>query len=285
MRFLLFLLLPLALFANSKVLNYNIYDRSDRVDVMITFDTPYEGSIKQNSTKNTISIKLEDCTIESAKIKNIDSPLVRSISIMPLKDALQIEAIVADGIKLKASKTADAYGLRLRLQKDVAQIAQAPSEQKLALPTKQDDEFKSSYYIAIAILLIGLGVVLYLRKKMPKDIKTSKTPWLFEENSVAKPTQPTPFDTKNLSEATIRFQKNIDGKNSVIMLDFMDQSYLLLMGDGNILLDKFTDNKPSSQNEFEVMLEHRYNQLDNFLNSDTKSAIDSYKQRASNIAY
>ncbi|MFA7070095.1 MAG: hypothetical protein WC144_04550, partial [Sulfurimonas sp.] len=226
MRFLLFLLLPLALFANSKVLNYNIYDRSDRVDVMITFDTPYEGSIKQNSTKNTISIKLEDCTIESAKIKNIDSPLVRSISIMPLKDALQIEAIVADGIKLKASKTADAYGLRLRLQKDVAQIAQAPSEQKLALPTKQDDEFKSSYYIAIAILLIGLGVVLYLRKKMPKDIKTSKTPWLFEENSVAKPTQPTPFDTKNLSEATIRFQKNIDGKNSVIMLDFMDQSYL-----------------------------------------------------------
>ncbi|MFA7070581.1 MAG: hypothetical protein WC144_07065, partial [Sulfurimonas sp.] len=62
-------------------------------------------------------------------------------------------------------------------------------------------------------------------------------------------------------------------------------SYLLLMGDGNILLDKFTDNKPSSQNEFEVMLEHRYNQLDNFLNSDTKSAIDSYKQRASNIAY
>ncbi len=141
------------------------------------------------------------------------------------------------------------------------------------------------------VLLFGLGIVLYIRKKVPLNTnslgKTQKSPWLFE--STKQPNELSfainPTDQNFSNEATIRFQKNIDAKNSVIMLDFLDQSYLVLMGENNLLLDKFTDNKPSSQNEFDIMLEHRYKQLDNFLNSDTKSALDSYKQKASNTLY
>ena len=56
------------------------------------------------------------------------------------------------------------------------------------------------------------------------------------------------------SNVSIRFQKNIDSSNSVVMLDFGEQSYLVLMGASNILLDKFTDNKPVSQEDFETIL-------------------------------
>ncbi len=66
-----FLILALALSLNAaKILSYNIYDRTDRVDVMITFDTPYDGIIKQSITKSKIIIKLQDASIESEKQKN-----------------------------------------------------------------------------------------------------------------------------------------------------------------------------------------------------------------------
>ena len=112
-RYLLVFLLPLSIYA-SKILSYNVYERTDRVDVMITFDTPYRGVIKQNTSKSKIVIKLEDASIESSKMKKISSNFLKSLSITPLKNHTQITALVPAMIKIIASKTSDAYGLRLR---------------------------------------------------------------------------------------------------------------------------------------------------------------------------
>jgi myo-inositol-hexaphosphate 3-phosphohydrolase len=117
-RLLLIFLLPLALNA-SKILSYNIYDRTDRADVMITFDTPYEGVIKQNVSKSQIIIKLTDAKIESSKLKKLSSKFLNSISITPMSGYTQIVASVADSVTLKASKTSDSYGLRLRFSSKV----------------------------------------------------------------------------------------------------------------------------------------------------------------------
>ncbi|WP_434656830.1 hypothetical protein [Sulfurimonas sp. NW9] len=88
---------------------------------------------------------------------------------------------------------------------------------------------------------------------------------------------------------SIRFQKAIDEKNSVVMLDFGNQSYLVLMGNGNILLDKFTDNKPASQKEFDEILQSRHEDLEKFLGksqtSQKQEPLQAYKERAANIAY
>jgi len=70
--------LALSLFA-SKILSYNIYDRTDRADVMITFDTPYNGVIKQSRGKSKITIKLENASIESPKIKKVASRFLHTV--------------------------------------------------------------------------------------------------------------------------------------------------------------------------------------------------------------
>ncbi|MNN87186.1 hypothetical protein D3C81_2047030 [compost metagenome] len=61
------------------------------------------------------------------------------------------------------------------------------------------------------------------------------------------------------------------------------------MGNNNILLDKFTDNKPTSQQEFNEILQSRHEDLENFLGkSQTKEnqePLQAYKERAANIAY
>jgi len=302
-RFLIFLSLVASLNA-SKILSYNIYDRTDRVDVMITFDTPYHGVIKQNTTNSKIIIKLEDASIESAKSKHITSRFIQSLNIVPMSGYTQIIASIPHSISLKASKTSDSYGLRLRFSKKATQTKKQTgyTNPLSSLPTKKTDEMQKNYYIVIFILIIGIAILLYLKRKFPttqqKQPKQKQNSWLFKHNDSDTPqtttqqTQQTPI-AQNTGEdsVSIRFQKTINEHTSVVMLDFMSQSYLVLMGKNNILLDKFTDNQPASQDDFETILQQRHEELERFINEEdilqpqTKEPLQAYKERAASIAY
>jgi len=301
--FLLLLLLPLSLFG-SKILSYNIYDRTERVDVMLTFDTPYNGLIKQSRSNTKIIIKLTDATIEAPKIKKIGSALLESITITPLQNATKLIAIAPSSVRLIASKTADGYGLRLRFTKKMPRKAESMQQQATAnqgrtttLPTKQPEDLSGSYMLVIAILIIGIAILLYIKKKTQQPLASTQKPlpqggkkWLFQNNT------PTQEQTPQSNEVTIRFQKAIDANNSVVMLDFGKESYLVLMGNGNILLDKFHDNQPTSQQEFESLLQDRHEELENFLNAqeqpsqpqvaqESKEPLKTYTERAASLAY
>ncbi len=117
-KYLLVFLLPITIYA-SKILSYNIYDRTDRADIMITFDVPYDGVIKKSVTDTNpkkIIIKLEDASIESTKLKKVSSKYIKTLAITPLSNHVQIIATVSNGVDLQVSKTSDAYGLRLRFK-------------------------------------------------------------------------------------------------------------------------------------------------------------------------
>ncbi|MFT5661064.1 MAG: hypothetical protein ACI9TV_001710 [Sulfurimonas sp.] len=289
-KFLLLLTLPLLLNA-SKILSYNVYDRTDRVDVMITFDTPYEGKIKQSTSASKIIIKLEDASIESTKTKVLSSKFLDTISIVPLLGYTKIVAQVPAQIKFKASKTSDSYGLRLRFSKELVIVSKNPSKATQAnlfsststssLPTKNNEDLSNNYYIVIGILLVGIVILFVLKNKMngPGKPKNSSS-WLFKVANDAKNGAAEPV--------SIRFQKNIDEHSSVVMLDFVGQSYLVLMGSNNILLDKFTDNKPVTQDDFDTILQNRHQELDDFLKegeSLEKDPMQIYKEKAANISY
>jgi len=303
-KILLLFLLPFSLYA-SKVLSYNIYERSDRADVMITFDTPFHGTIKQSKGKNKIIIKLEDASIESAKSKKVNSDFLHSLKIVPLKNQIHIVASISPDVKLIASKTSDAYGLRLRFTKKAATKNASSSYNSTtslsALPTKKETTVSTSYIIVVTLLLIGIVLLFILKKKIqPTQAKQKKVSWLFnsiqevENESTSTEniaTQAVQNDTKNIS---IRFQKALNSTNSVVMLDFGEESYLVLMGNSNILLDKFRENKPSSQQEFDEILQDRNKELEDFLGSSKnsnyatsteKEPLQAYKERAASLLY
>jgi len=297
-KLFLLLLLPFSLFA-SKILSYNIYDRTDRVDVMITFDTPYEGVIKQNTSSSKIIIKLQDAEIESSKIKNLSTKFLQSITITPMADYTQIVASVPSSVRLIASKTSDSYGLRLRFTNQTSKATNKTQTQNTSplshLPTKGDDGMSQSYYIVVTILIIGIIILFILKRKIiSKQEENNKSPWLFKET--VKDNNP-PIEVQNgttkNNNISIRFQKDIDSENSVIMLDFDEQGYLILMGKSNILLDKFTDDKPNTQDDFESILQSRHQELDEFLRVDNstsnkkeeKEPLQVYKEKAASIIY
>ncbi len=286
-KLLLIFLLPLSLYA-SKILSYNIYDRTDRADVMITFDTPYDGVIKQSISKSKIIIKLTDAKIESAKLKKLSSAYLYSLNITPMSGYTQIVAAVPEGVKLRASKTSDAYGLRLRFSPKAITQTKRPTPQAptslSSLPTKKEDGMTQNYYIVISILIIGILILFFIKKKAtPKKVQAKDNSWLFKENQQSTPSQQ-PTMSENVS---IRFQKSLDSQNSVVMLDFGEQSYLVLMGANNILLDKFTDNKPVSQEDFETILQNKHQQLSEFLSvkDEVKEPLQAYKEKAASISY
>jgi len=287
MKLLLLFLLPLSLFG-SKILSYNIYERTDRADIMFTFDTPYTGQIRQRIDKSKITIKLTEATIESPKIKKVSSKYLHSLTITPIDNATLIVASISPSTKLIASKTSDGYGLRLRFTNKIASATVTPSlvdataQTKVnTLPTKKSEDISQSYYIVIFILFLGILILLYIKKRikpLPNNKQKSNS-WLFKDANTQKVDE----------NITIRFQKAIDAQNSVVMLDYAQQSYLVLMGNNTILLDKFTDNKPASEQEFNEILQNRHEQLTEFLGKsktqESQEPLQSYKERAGNIAY
>ncbi|MCX6051340.1 MAG: hypothetical protein NTZ60_02400 [Campylobacterales bacterium] len=285
------LFLPFALYA-AKILSYNVYDRTDRVDVMITFDAPYNGAIKQSANASKIIIKLEDATIESQKTKELTSKFLDSLSITPIAGYTQIIASVPPSVTLKASKTADSYGLRLRFSNQAAQKENSASEQNIAnsidaLPTKKGDEMSKSYYIVIIILIIGIIILFLLNKKITQNkSKMNHNSWLFNANQEVSAPLMTPSNQSG-ENVTIRFQKNLNEQNSVVMLEYSSQSYLVVMGANNLLLDKFTDNKPVTQDDFEMILQNKHQVLDNFLRGDDeeKEPLQIYKEKAGYLSY
>ncbi|QFR49358.1 hypothetical protein FJR48_06305 [Sulfurimonas lithotrophica] len=288
-KIILLFLLPLSIYA-SKILSYNVYDRTDRVDIMITFDVPYNGTIKKSRTTSKIIIKLQDASIESSKLKQISSKYIKTLAITPLEGYVQLIASVSENITLKVSKTADAYGLRLRFQKaglvtktntsNTKSITTDSNSNLSYLPTKKTDDMTQSYYIVIAILIIGIIILFYIKKRVtPKNNNTKQQ----DANKIT--TNPLKHQDH---EVSIRFQKNIDEKNSVVMLDFIDQSYLVMMGSNNVLLDRFQDDKPASQEEFNIILQDHQQMLENFLNNQdlqSETNVKSYSQKASSISY
>lgn len=292
-KLLLLFAIPLYLHA-AKILTYNIYDRTDRVDVMITFDTPYEGVIKQSVNNSTITIKLQDAFIESPKVKQLSSKFIRLISIAPMENHTQIVVEVPPSVSLQASKTSDAYGLRLRFATNAPSDASSQEQTKLfeneessdLLPTKKSDDLSQSYYIVLTILIVGIITLFYLRKKVAtQKNRQPQTSWLFKENQETQ--QKESVQQQGFSNVTIRFQKALNGENSVVMLDFAEQSYLVLMGKSNILLDKFTGNRPVTEDDFNSILQSRHKELDSFLNNDGdyKESLRAYKEKAASISY
>jgi hypothetical protein len=274
------LILPSLIFA-SKILSYNVYDRTDRVDIMLAFDTPYEGTLRQSRQSNRIIVKLDGASIESPKVKNVASPYLGKLTITPIGDQTQIIAAVPSSVEMQASKTSDAFGLRLRFSKAAAAAASTSNPETAAataplgttLPTKPEAEYQSSYMVVIAVLVIGILIMLWLKSRIgAAPVQTGKKPWIFNKGGSAK------------DDVRVRFQKPLDQKNRVVMLDYADESYLVVIGTTNMLLEKFHDRQPVTQNDFEEMLQHKHEELDRFLQIDhDRDTLQSYKEKASGI--
>jgi hypothetical protein len=277
------------LFASS-ILNYNVYNRSNRVDVMFTFDTPYTGTIKESKKNGAIVLQLYDLSIQRTTVKEINSKLISKLTITPLQSYTQIVAYTDRDITLQVSQTTDHYGLRLRFVPTSSalntnnNILDKTAAANLALHTQKPISIPTSYYIIVALLIIiALVLFLYKRKIGAKSFQQNKSPqpmkskWMFQQGAA-----------KNENDVHVRFSKKIDPSASVMMIDYGEQSYLVMNGTSSVLLDVYHNDKPVSRSHFDELLQKHTMEIEQLMqlqNNQETEPFTAYKEKASSISY
>ena len=276
-KILIFLLL--ISFANSaNLLTHNIYERSDRVDVMLSFDSPYEGKISQKRGANITTLTLSDLTYDKLIEKNINSVILQAITIEPNKDSINVILKSKNSIAVIASKTIDGFGLRIRTkpitnttQKQVRSTTQ--SSKTTPLSTKPSEDLVDGRYLSVIFLLSIMVIFMFwIKKRVTKksaQVKTKKS-WLFKENNKNLPS----------GEVSVLHQKQIDNTNSVVLLEFENRKYLVMTGSSNVLLEKFSKDDIKNDNDFEKAFEDNRKKLDEYLKIQQEEEIqDDYRSK------
>ena len=265
----LLLLLAVNLFS-SELKTYNIYERENRVDLMLSFDSPYKGEITQIDKSNKITTLFLTDIVYSKKIDEpIESNLVKQIKISPTSNtSIKIEIQMIENLNIVASKTLDGYGLRIRASLIPLTNNKSNLQNNQLIPTKQELQIDSNYYIVMAILIILLFVLLYLKRRVTNKTRGQSGSWLFSKN-----------DDENIK---ILFRKPIDAQNSIALVEFFDNSYLIVTGTSNIVLDKFSNKTVSTEDDFQEIFEKNRKKLENYLDKGT-DRLQTYKEKVSKL--
>lgn len=268
MRYILLICFTFLTLQASNLLTYNVYERSDRVDVMLSFDAPHEGKIYQQQGKDFVSLVLENLEYTKAVKQSINSPIVQDLLIEPSGNSTVVTLKSKRHIGLFASKTLDGFGLRIR-----AKLIAPPIKDLTPTPQNQTKTSASSivdgrYFTVIAIMLLLLALMYFLKWKLTR--KNGK--------SFVK----LPFNT-NKSGINLLSQKAIDMQNKISLIEFNGNKYLVLTGNSNVLLDKYNIDGVSieTKEDFELLFEKNQQKLSKYLNSQPPNQLNAYKQKAS----
>ncbi|GAX87794.1 conserved hypothetical protein [Lebetimonas natsushimae] len=241
MKKLVFLFLVCLIYA-ANLIDVNFFESKNKLDILFSLDNKFNGKIiKINNNKYLIRNIKCDKEIE----KNFNNFFIHSVIIAPEKDGVLLEIISNRKYSVSIALTPDGYGIRVRVKSD--EII------KNSLPPMPKEKFSyTRYFIVVAILIILAIILLFIKRRG----LNAKLPALKK-------------DMKVLS------QKFIDAKNKVVLFEYQNKKYLMLIGNTNLLLDVFDENfkPPKNEIEFDEMLK---------LNSKIDE-IEKYIQKADNI--
>ncbi|WP_456451023.1 hypothetical protein [Hydrogenimonas sp.] len=300
LRILLLLILLLHPLIAAVLLNENVYERQNRIDLMLSFDTPFKGSIKKRTAADgSVTILLSGAEVQKPFYKSIRKSFVDSIAVTKSGSDSALVKIVPNkrDIGVQASRTVDGFGLRLRIfpvkkgvkkeeaappmpaiLKKEAQKAEAAKKNLHTTPRplnslKKDESFPGwRYWAVMGVLLLLLALLWAARKKGMQNLAKGGG-WLMPNKS------PRPGDLP--PEAVIRFQKPLDRENRLILIEFGAKQYLMVVGNTNLLLDTFVEGRIEAEDDFAQMFEANKKQLDHFLKENHPDAYEAFKANAS----
>ncbi|WP_024791149.1 flagellar biosynthetic protein FliO [Lebetimonas sp. JS032] len=226
----------------ANLIDVNFFENKNMLDILFSLDSKFDGKIIKLA-QNKFLIK--NIKTDNAVEKNFNNFFVKSVIITPVKNSVEVEIASKKKYNVNVALTPDGYGIRFRIQ--------SLKPLQTNLPTMPKENFSFTRYIIVVTILIILAIILlYLKKRG----FSSKLPALKN-------------DMKVLS------QKFIDAKNKVVLFEYQNKKYLMLIGNTNILLDVFEKNfkAPKNEAEFDEMLK-----LNNKIND-----IEKYIKTADNI--
>lgn len=306
MRFSLFLFffaaVTTSLFSATNLLTYNLFQRSGYIDLMLSFDQPFDGAISQQKGKNYTAVTLDNIAFAGSVKKTFADGDIDGLSIYADNSATYVVIASAQDVFVTASKTTNGYGIRFRF-KSAAPVAKttAPSAAQSVLgklPTLTDSDEPNAqdeagrplqenlkgetistlqlFYVAMVLILLLL-VLWYVKNRF----NGKSNSWLFSGSGRYDPD----------SDIRVVSQKQLDVKNRIIALEANGFRYLIIVGaSGSYAIDKTPISTATEHKEegsvirrpegFDALLQENHQRLNRFLETDNRQ-LEAYKQKAS----
>jgi len=255
---ILFLLTLTTYLFSTTISNHNIYKQDNSVDLMLTFDTPYLGKISQKKDKNSTILMIGGLKLEKGITKKVNSNILQQIHILPYENQTFVKVDAKNPFTITASKTVDNFGLRIRIKSE--KIAKVEPIKERILQTKKESDISGSFFKVIAVLIFLL-LLLYFLKRWIENSKTTSSNWLFHK------------DPDKKQDIKVIKQKALDQKNRAVLLEFNDTNYLVILGNNNILLDKYESNSPNKEEKFNELLNQKSYKLDEMIQERSDKKI------------
>ena len=310
MRIFAALLLFFVALWGSNLSTYNVYERSDRVDIMLSFDAPYSGAILQEHKDGVITLLFKDLQNDQNIEKSVNSSILQELLFEPRGQNLALVIKSDAQVAVSASKTTDGFGLRIRVTPEnaansAAATALSPQETReniteatnlsgdqnasnltsfaqgagLNLGAQNGDvNFMTQgtsdmidyrYYSVLGVLALLLVVLLVIKAKLKNKQTMRKTK---RENGWFE-------KVKSDESVEIIYEKPLDDTNKVVLFQHLDRRYLVLTGTSNVLLDKFGEEKMTSEQDFQSFFEENQKKLTASI--EHRPTLDAYKDKAS----
>ncbi|GEM_PF-1598300 len=261
---LLLLFITTAIFA-SMILNINVKEGKERVDLLLNFDTPFNGKILQKQAKDRVELTLKGVTILAPWQKKLNSGYVYQIDIIPLKKDSKVVLYTVDKVRVYAARSKDGYSLKISVKPP--KTAAAKKEDLSGL----DFESIKKYLL----IFLGVGIVAFLLVLFVRWLNINKEPIKSKRVVVPSPKS---------ADFEIKFEKELDERNKVALISFKGINYLVIIGSSNILLGKYKEGEIETAEEFEKAIESQ-NISDVYRSEESElfTTIEEYKKRASGI--
>lgn len=265
MKKIILLLISLSVFANN-IINYNVYKRDDRIDVMLSFDAPYtarDGDIRILSGSDYVGVVLNNIKISERNSQVLNMPYVEQLLMYPLGDSTVLEFKTKEKINVIPALTKDdGFGLRIRVMPKASnQVKESNIEYA------KESDIDSKLYSIIGVLAILVLVLVYVRKQLAKK---GQIPVSNSKNKAAS------FLNINANNAVIICERQLDKDNKFVVIDYENSRYKLIIGNTNIWLDA----PNQAEENFESYFEENKQKLQNMIK---QNALNSYKEKISKI--
>jgi len=242
-------------FANaSSVLNVSYFPLNSKIDILFSLDKPFNGKIISLSNNDYKITNINLDRIEQKKFKDNLNVIISPYD----NNSVELKLNYSKPLHIKASVTAKGYGLRIRILglETKQPVTQTTNNTNLNSLTQNSSFNYINYILVIAILIFLIIILLYVKKKTLQKLPKS----LQQDNY------------------KVLYQKMIDPKNRLVMIEVFNKRYLLLLGDkNNLLLDNFSQEAQqdlkdiSSQNEFGKLLDEKLDENTmNFIKNASK---------------
>jgi len=203
---------------------------NEQVVLVMTFDKPFGGVIEQNTTAKGMLLTISELNVEQRKdIAFENSFLIKAVlaKIAPKTAVLYLET--NSTLNINAVKSADALKMTVNITKYVAPIVQSEPVKAAIHDGGEGVPELGWRYIAATLFMLALLIVLLVVKRKFQNGAPKTIGDLLAKSGAGG-------DIKIIS------QKFIDNTNRVMLIEYADVKYLLLVGASSMVIDKFYDN-------------------------------------------